>query len=125
VTEQRAALTTLLPGPDLTGFDGRAVLCLLTVRARSSAPVNIPIFGTFEIALFNITGGANTLMASAQLHDIGTTRTLGSFWRTSVPDADGRHTYTITLTITPGSVSRVRVRLTDPLGQFTDVEGDV
>ena len=124
VTEQRAALTTTPPGPDLTGFDGRAILCLLTVRARSSAPINIPIFGTFEIALFNITGGANTLMASAQLHTIGTTRTFGSFWR-SGPDADGRFTYSITLTITPGSVNRVRVRLTDPLGQFSDVEGDV
>ena len=124
VTEQRAALTTLLPGPDLTGFDGRAILYLLTVRARSSAPINIPIFGAYEIALFNITGGANTLMAAAPLHNTGTTRTFGSFWR-SGPDADGRHTYTITVAITPGSVNRVRVRLTDPLGQFSDIEGDI
>jgi hypothetical protein len=128
VTEQRAALTTTPPpppGPDLTGFDGRAILCLLTVRALSSAPVNIPIFGTYEIALFNITGGTNTLMATAKLHTIGTTRTFGSFWRSSVPDADGRFTYTITVSITPGSVNRVRVRLTDPLGQFSDIEGNV
>ena len=127
VTEQRAVLTTTPPPPpppDLTGFDGRAILCLLTVRARSNEPINVPFFGSYKIELFNITGGSNTLMASAQLHNIGTTRTFGSFWR-SGPDADGRFIYTITLAIIPGSVDRVRVRLTNPLGEFSDVEGDV
>jgi hypothetical protein len=124
VTEQRAAITTEPPPPDLTGFDGRAILCLLNVRVLSSAPITVPFFGTFKLELFDITGGANNLLASAQLHNIGTTRTIGSWWR-SGPDADGRHTYSITLAITPGSVNRVRVRLTEPLGRFSELEGDV
>jgi hypothetical protein len=127
VTEQRAPITSTPPPPpppDLTGFDGRAILCLMTVRVSSNEPINVPFFGSYKLELFNITGGANTLMASALLHTIGTTRTLGRFWR-SGPDANGRFIYTITLTIIPGSVQRVRVRLTNPVGEFSEVEGDV
>jgi hypothetical protein len=124
VTEQRAALASTSPLPDLTGFDGRAILCLLTVRVKSNAPITVPFVGVYLLQLFDITGGVNNLLASAQLHTIGTTRTFGSFWR-SGPDADGRYTYSITLGIMAGSVNRVRVRLTDPGGQFSEVEGSV
>ena len=128
VTEQRAPITTTPPPPpppDLAGFNGRAILCLMTVQVRSSEPINVPFFGSYKLELFNITGGANTLMASAQLHAIGTTRTLGQFWRSGGPDADGRFIYSITLTIIPGSVQRVRVRLTNPVGESSELEGDV
>jgi hypothetical protein len=126
VTEQRAVLSTTPPGPDLTGLDASAINNLLNVRVLSKAPITVPIVGAFQLDLFDITGGANTLLASAKLHNIGTTPVVGSFWR-SGPDADERHTYSITLNITPGSVNRVRVRLTmtEPFGDFSELEDSV
>jgi hypothetical protein len=125
VTEQRAPIVEPPPPlPDLTGLRVRVFFFRLNVRVLSSAPIMPPLVGVFLLELFDITGGSEDLLASAQLHNITTTPKTGRWWR-SGPDANGRYTYSITLGIAPGGVDRVRVRLTGPNGQFSELEDSV
>jgi hypothetical protein len=125
VTEQRAPVADVPPPlPDLTGLRVRMFFLRLNVRVLSSAPIFPPLVGEFLLELFDITSGAEDLLALAALHDITTTPKTGRWWR-SGPDANGRYTYSITLAIGLGSIDRVRVRLTDPSGRFSELEDSV
>lgn len=117
----------VMPLPDLVDLEVKSLAGSSEISFLSSSPVVAPTDGSWKIEIFLSRRLPNGVMVTnfvfeAPLHEIGTNQVPSQLARSETPNEAGLFTYRMTSIISVFDV--VVVRLTNPIGEHTELNHD-